>query len=51
MPDPVLALLTQPEPDGLSKVNLEAIGAASALASMLDSEFVCRMNFRIISVF
>jgi len=41
MPDPVLALLTQPEPDGLSKVNLEAIGAASALASLLDSDFVC----------
>jgi electron transfer flavoprotein alpha subunit len=41
MPDPVLALLTQPEADGLSKVNLEAIGAASALASLLDREFVC----------
>jgi electron transfer flavoprotein alpha subunit len=41
MPDPVLALLTQPEADGLSKVNLEAIGAASALASLLDSDFIC----------
>lgn len=41
MPDPVLALLTQPEAGGLSKINLEALGAAGALASLLDSEFVC----------
>ncbi|MEE8338313.1 MAG: electron transfer flavoprotein subunit alpha/FixB family protein [Dehalococcoidia bacterium] len=41
MPEPVLALLTQPEPGGLSKVNLEALGAAGTLASLLGSDLVC----------
>ncbi len=41
MPDPVLALLTQPQAGGLSNVNLEALGAAGELASLLAADLVC----------